>query len=187
MDVLRVFIGSPDGLNLRNILWHGFASSQEIPTKYSSMLVLLTVGLGQLLSNYLLQTQSDLVHRPYVLFTNLKELHVFPDLNHELLSLAEELVVKSSIVLRTMRPFWITALTLFRQHRYADCVMLLLPQLESGLRLLFTTVNKCPSRLITAESSSLFTTFDEMLTKQLNNEEVNKLPSVLGESAMVRP
>ncbi|XP_015270886.1 PREDICTED: endoplasmic reticulum membrane-associated RNA degradation protein [Gekko japonicus] len=172
MDVLRVFIGSPDGLNLRNILWHGFASPQEIPTKYSSMLVLLTVGLGQLLSNYLLQTQSDLVHRPYGLFTNLKELHVFPDLSHELLSLAEELVVKSSIVLRTMRPFWITALTLFRQHRYADCVMLLLPQLESGLRLLFTTVNKCPSRLITAESSSLYTTFDEeFLWDFLNHQE----------------
>nr|XP_056709004.1 endoplasmic reticulum membrane-associated RNA degradation protein [Euleptes europaea] len=184
MDVLRVFIGSPDGLNLRNILWHGFASPEEIPPKYFSMLLLLTVGLGQLLKNYLLQTQSDLVHRPYVSFTNLKELHVFPDLSHEQLSLAEELVVKSSIVLRTVLPFWITALTSFRQHRYAECVMLLLPQLESGLRLLFTTVNNCPSRLITAESSSLYTTFDEMLAKQLSNEEVNKLPLVLGDSAM---
>ncbi|XP_048342791.1 endoplasmic reticulum membrane-associated RNA degradation protein isoform X2 [Sphaerodactylus townsendi] len=184
MDVLRVFIGSPDGLNLRNILWHGFASPQEIPVKYSSMLLLLTVGLGQLLKNYLLQTQSDLIHRPYVSLTNLKEMHVFPDLSHELLSLAEELVVKSSIVLKTMRPFWITVLTLFRQHRYVDCVMLLLSQLESGLRLLFTTVNNCPSRLITAETSFLYTTFDEMLAKQLSNEEINKLPLVLGESAM---
>ncbi|XP_048342801.1 endoplasmic reticulum membrane-associated RNA degradation protein isoform X3 [Sphaerodactylus townsendi] len=100
MDVLRVFIGSPDGLNLRNILWHGFASPQEIPVKY------------------------------------------------------------------------------------VDCVMLLLSQLESGLRLLFTTVNNCPSRLITAETSFLYTTFDEMLAKQLSNEEINKLPLVLGESAM---
>ncbi|XP_077202938.1 endoplasmic reticulum membrane-associated RNA degradation protein isoform X2 [Paroedura picta] len=206
MDVLRVFIGSPDGLNLRNILWHGFASPQEIPTKYSSMLVLLTVGLGQLLNNYLLKTQSELVHRPYVSFRNLKELHVFPDLSHELLFLAEELIIRSSIVLRAMRPFWMTALSLFRQNRYADCVIVLLPQLESALRLLFTTVNKCPSRLITAEiwlllvspenekvvmslssvfqSSSLYTTFDEILAKQVSNEEVNKLPSVLGESAM---
>lgn len=49
--------------------------------RYSSMLVLLTVGLGQLLTNYLRQIQSDLVHRPYVSFTNLKELHVFPGMN----------------------------------------------------------------------------------------------------------
>lgn len=35
--------------------------------------------------------------------------------------------------------------------RYADSVILLLPQLEAGLRLLFTTTNKCPNRLLTAE------------------------------------
>nr|XP_042704246.1 endoplasmic reticulum membrane-associated RNA degradation protein isoform X10 [Chrysemys picta bellii] len=90
MNVLRVFIGSPYGLNLRNILWHGFASPQEIPAKY------------------------------------------------------------------------------------ADCVILLLPQLETGLRLLFATVNKCPNRLLTAE----------MLTKQLNDKEINQLPLILGEPSM---
>ncbi|KAM4679712.1 endoplasmic reticulum membrane-associated RNA degradation protein isoform 3-T9 [Amazona ochrocephala] len=100
MNVLRVFIGSPYGLNLRNVLWHGFASPKEIPAKY------------------------------------------------------------------------------------ADCVILLLPQLEVGLRLLFTTANKCQNRLLTAESSALYTTFDEMLAKHLDNEEVNQLPSVLEEPAM---
>uniref|UniRef100_A0A8D2LV18 Uncharacterized protein n=1 Tax=Varanus komodoensis TaxID=61221 RepID=A0A8D2LV18_VARKO len=75
----------------------------------------------------------------------------FVDLNHEVLSLAEELVIKSNIALRTMQPFWIAALTAFRQSRYADCVILLLPQLESGLRLLFTKCNNCPNRLMTAE------------------------------------
>ncbi|KAJ7342220.1 hypothetical protein JRQ81_009682 [Phrynocephalus forsythii] len=184
MDVLRVFIGSPDGLNLRNILWHGFASPQEIPVKYLSVLLFITAGLGQLLKHYLLQTQSTFIHRPCISFTNLEELHVFPDLDHKLLLLAEKLAVRSNIVLRTMVPFWISAVTSFKQCRYADCVILLLPQLETGLRLLFTRVNKCPSRLMTAESSSLYTTFDEMLVKQLNNEEVNELPSLLGESTM---
>ncbi|KAG8123620.1 hypothetical protein E2320_019299 [Naja naja] len=184
MDVLKVFIGPPDSLNLRNILWHGFVSAKEIPDKYFSMLLFLTAGLGQLLNNYCLQAHSALIHRPYVSFTQLKELHIFPDLNQGLLSLAEELVTKSNIVLKTMIPFWIAAITSFQQARYADCVILLLPQLEGGLRVLFTAVNKCPSRLMTAESSSLYTTFDEILAKQLNNEEMNQLPIVLGESAM---
>uniref|UniRef100_A0A670YQ47 DUF4209 domain-containing protein n=1 Tax=Pseudonaja textilis TaxID=8673 RepID=A0A670YQ47_PSETE len=174
MDVLKVFIGSPDSLNLRNILWHGFVSAKEIPVKYFSMLLFLTAGLGQLLNNYCLQAHSALIHRPYVSFIHLKELHIFPDLNQELLSLAEELVTKSNIVLKTMIPFWIAAITSFQQARYADCVILLLPQLEGGLRVLFTAVNKCPSRLMTAE----------ILAKQLNNEEMNQLPIVLGESAM---
>ncbi|XP_073194085.1 endoplasmic reticulum membrane-associated RNA degradation protein isoform X5 [Lepidochelys kempii] len=33
-------------------------------------------------------------------------------------------------------------------------------------------------------SSSLYTTFDEMLTKQLNDKEINQLPLILGESSM---
>ncbi|NXD29908.1 EMARD protein, partial [Spelaeornis formosus] len=184
MDVLRIFIGSPCGLNLRNVLWHGFVSPQEIPDKYCAMLLFLTAGLGQLLQTYLLQTKGVLVHRPYVFFINLEELDTFPDLNNEILSIAEELVKVSSFVLKMMLPFWIAALTAFKQSRYADCVILLLPQLEVGLRLLFTTTNKCPNRLLTAESSALYTTFDEMLAKYLDNEEINQLPVVLEEPAM---
>ncbi|NXC79627.1 EMARD protein, partial [Cercotrichas coryphoeus] len=183
MNVLRVFIGSPHGLNLRNVLWHGFASPQEIPAKYCAMLLFLTAGLGQLLQTYLLQAKGVLIHRPYVIFISLEELDAFP-LNDEVLSIAEELVKLSSFVLKTMLPFWITALTAFRQSRYADSVILLLPQLEVGLRLLFTTTNKCPNRLLTAESSAFYTTFDEMLAKHLDNEEVNQLPVVLEEPAM---
>ncbi|NXW81131.1 EMARD protein, partial [Hirundo rustica] len=183
MNVLRVFIGSPHGLNLRNVLWHGFASPQEIPAKYCAMLLFLTAGLGQLLKTYLLQTKGVLVHRPYVIFISLDELAAFP-LNNEILSIAEELVKLSSFVLKIMLPFWIAALTAFKQSRYADSVILLLPQLEVGLRLLFTTSNKCPNRLLTAESSALYTTFDEMLAKHLDNEEVNQLPVVLEEPAM---
>ncbi|KAM9259046.1 endoplasmic reticulum membrane-associated RNA degradation protein [Cariama cristata] len=184
MNILRVFIGSPYGLNLRNVLWHGFASPQEIPAKYCAMLLFLTAGLGQLLQTYLLQTKCVLVHRPYVIFISLEELNVFPDLDHETLSIAEELVKLSSFVLKTMVPFWMAALKAFKQSRYADCVILLLPQLEVGFRLLFTTTNNCPNRLLTAEPSALYTTFDEMLAKCLDNEEVNQLPAVLGEPAM---
>ncbi|NXY18231.1 EMARD protein, partial [Atrichornis clamosus] len=183
MNVLRVFIGSPYGLNLRNVLWHGFASPQEIPAKYCAMLLFLTAGLGQLLQTYLLQTKCILVHRPYVIFVSLEELDVFP-LNDETLFIAEELVKMSSFVLKTMLPFWMAALTAFKESRYADSVILLLPQLEVGLRLLFTTTNKCPNRLLTAESSALYTTFDEMLAKHLDNEDVNQLPVVLEEPAM---
>ncbi|NXJ29404.1 EMARD protein, partial [Dicrurus megarhynchus] len=184
MNVLRVFIGSPYGLNLRNVLWHGFASPQEIPAKYCAMLLFLTAGLGQLLQTYLLQAKCVLVHRPYVIFTSLEELDAFPVLNNEILSIAEELLKQSSFVLKIMLPFWIAALTAFKKSKYADSVILLLPQLEVGLRLLFTTTNKCPNRLLTAESSALYTTFDEMLAKHLDNEEVNQLPVVLEEPAM---
>ncbi|XP_077139390.1 endoplasmic reticulum membrane-associated RNA degradation protein isoform X4 [Ranitomeya variabilis] len=100
MDVLRIFLGSPQSLNLRNLLWHGFMSPHEISPKF------------------------------------------------------------------------------------ADCAIFLLPQLETGLRLAFCTVNECPNRMLTAQSTSLYTTFDEILAKHLIDGSHNHLPGVLGDPAM---
>jgi len=42
------------------------------------MMVLLTVGLGQLLKSYLQQAKLVLAHRPFIVLTNLEDLAVFP-------------------------------------------------------------------------------------------------------------
>lgn len=91
---------------------------------------------------------------------------------------------KSTFILGTMLPYWEVALIRFKSHRFADCAMLLLMQLETGLRHLFATINKCPQRLLTAESTALYTTFNEILAKHLNDGEINQLPLFLGEPAM---
>ncbi|XP_023567764.1 endoplasmic reticulum membrane-associated RNA degradation protein isoform X3 [Octodon degus] len=184
MDVLKVFIGSPRGLNLRNILWHGFASPQEIPPKYCSTLLLFTAGLGQLLESYCQQTKVSLAHRSFVTLTNLEELIVFPDITHTVLSVLEELMMKSAFILKIMLPYWEIALIKFKAHRFADCTMLLLTQLEAGLRRVFAAVNKCPDTLLTAESTTLYTTLDEILAKHLTDGKINQLPVLLGEPAM---
>ncbi|KAM5228746.1 endoplasmic reticulum membrane-associated RNA degradation protein [Ctenodactylus gundi] len=184
MDVLKVFIGSPRGLNLRNVLWHGFASPQEIPPKYCSMMLLLTTGLGQLLETYLQQTKVTLTHRSFITLTNLEDLIIFPDVAYEVLSVFEEVMMKSTFILKIMLPYWEVVLMKFRAHRFADCTMLLLTQLEVGLRRVFAAVNKCPARLLTAESTTLYTTFDEILAKHLNDGKINQLPLFLGEPTM---
>ncbi|XP_071997118.1 endoplasmic reticulum membrane-associated RNA degradation protein isoform X2 [Engystomops pustulosus] len=184
MNVLKIFLGSPKSLNLRNILWHGFVSPNEIPPKYCSMLLLFTAGLGQLLQSWLTKTKMSLVHRPYFVFSSLHEIKVCPDLNEKMLLLAESFMEKSKFVLPHMVPFWIESFNAFRQGRYADCATVLLPQLETGLRLAFTTVNDCPQRMLTAESTTLYTTFDEILAKNLNDGSPNRLPATLGESVM---
>ncbi|XP_003311641.2 endoplasmic reticulum membrane-associated RNA degradation protein isoform X5 [Pan troglodytes] len=184
MNVLKVFIGSPCGLNLRNILWHGFASPEEIPPKYCSMMILLTAGLGQLLKSYLQNTKLTLAHRSFISLTNLEDLIVFPDVTYEVLSVLEEVMMKSAFILKIMLPYWEVALVKFKSHRFADCAILLLTQLETGLRNVFATLNRCPKRLLTAESTALYTTFDEILAKHLNDGKINQLPLFLGEPAM---
>ncbi|XP_059555779.1 endoplasmic reticulum membrane-associated RNA degradation protein isoform X3 [Myotis daubentonii] len=162
MDVLTVFVGSPRGLNLRNVLWHGFASPQEVPPKYCSMLVLLTAGLGQLLEAHLQQTERTVARRPLLTLADSEDWTVFPAATDEVLWALEEVMKKSSLVLRIMLPYWEVALTKFKTHRFADCAMLLLMQLETGLRGLFAKVNGCPRRLLTAE---------EFLWDFLNHQE----------------
>ncbi|XP_023053912.2 endoplasmic reticulum membrane-associated RNA degradation protein isoform X3 [Piliocolobus tephrosceles] len=184
MNVLKVFIGSPCGLNLRNVLWHGFASPEEVPPKYCSMMMLLTAGLGQLLKNYLQKTKLTLAHRSFITPTNLEDLIVFPDVTYEVLSVLEEAMTKSAFILKIMLPYWEVALVKFKSHRFADCAILLLTQLETGLRNVFATLNRCPKRLLTAESTTLYTTFDEILAKHLNDGKINQLPLFLGEPAM---
>ncbi|XP_023110385.2 endoplasmic reticulum membrane-associated RNA degradation protein isoform X2 [Felis catus] len=174
MDVLKVFLGSPRGLNLRNILWHGFASPHEVPLKYCSMMTLLTAGLGQLLKSYLRQTKFALVHRPFRALPDLEDLAVFPDMTSEVLPVLEEVMKKSTFILKIMLPYWEEALIRFKAHRFADCAVLLLPQLETGLRRVFAVVNKCPRRLLTAE----------ILAKHLSDGKLNQLPLFLGEPAM---
>ncbi|XP_053769817.1 endoplasmic reticulum membrane-associated RNA degradation protein isoform X3 [Desmodus rotundus] len=184
MNVLTVFVGSPSGLNLRNVLWHGFASPQEVPAKYCSTMVLLTAGLGQLLKTYLQQTGRTVAPRPLLTLTESEDLLVFPGVTDETLSVLEEVMKKSTFVLKIMLPYWEVALMKFKSHRFADCAVLLLTQLEAGLRNVFAAVNKCPKRLLTAESTALYTTFDEILAKHLNDGEINQLPLFLGEPAM---
>ncbi|XP_046305250.1 endoplasmic reticulum membrane-associated RNA degradation protein isoform X2 [Marmota monax] len=184
MNVLKVFIGSPCGLNLRNVLWHGFASPQEIPPKYCSMMLLLTAGLGQLLKSYLQHTEVTLEHRSFVTLKNLEDLIVFPDVTSEVLWVLERVMMKSTFILKIMLPYWKFALTKFTSHRFADCTILLLSQLEAGLRRVFAAVNQCPDRLLTAESTTLYTTFDEILAKHMNDGRINQLPLFLGEPAM---
>ncbi|KAM5325681.1 endoplasmic reticulum membrane-associated RNA degradation protein isoform 2-T2 [Glossophaga mutica] len=184
MRVLTVFVGSLSGLNLRNVLWHGFASPPEVPAKYCSTMVLLTAGLGQLLKTYLQQTGRTVAPRPLLTLMESEDLLVFPDVTEETLSVLEEVMKKSPFILKIMVPYWEVAVMKFKSHRFADCAMLLLTQLEAGLRSVFAAVNKRPKRLLTAESTALYTTFDEILAEHLNDGGINQLPLLLGEPAM---
>ncbi|XP_069866426.1 endoplasmic reticulum membrane-associated RNA degradation protein isoform X2 [Dipodomys merriami] len=126
----------------------------QVSCRYCSMLLLLIAGLGQLLKDFLQQTEVTLAHRPFVTLTNLEDLIVFPGVTCEILSVLEEVMTKSTFILKIMLPYWEVALAKFRSHRFADCAILLLTQLEMGLRRVFAAVNQCPDRLLTAEDGS---------------------------------
>ena len=67
---------------------------------------------------------------------------------------------------------------------------MLIPEWECQARLLFTLVNTCPDRSVTAESDTLYTTFDEILAKirpdpeDFDKEVENLFPVTLGDQHM---
>ncbi|CAM9879580.1 unnamed protein product [Lampetra fluviatilis] len=184
MDVLRVLLGSPQSLNIRNVLWHGFAAPGEVGPMYGSALLLIAASLGFCLGEFLSRQRAlTLNHRPSFTLPELSEMLVFPDIGEEELCVMEKLIGSSTFVPEPMEPQWRAAVQAYRHHRFFDCVVLLLPQLEMGLRATFARVNSCPERLLTAESTVLYTTFDEILEDTFNGGN-NLLPEELGNPLM---
>ena len=66
-------------------------------------------------------------------------------------------------------------------YRYGKCLLLLLPQMEQVLRSIFCLANGCPERVLTAESTSFYTTLDEILAENIGDTESNKVRAVLGD------
>uniref|UniRef100_A0ABM0MAJ7 ER membrane-associated RNA degradation protein-like n=1 Tax=Saccoglossus kowalevskii TaxID=10224 RepID=A0ABM0MAJ7_SACKO len=177
---LHVMIGPPTSLNIRNILWHGFAAPKEIPKLYASFLLVLIASLSQVL-----QIKETITHRSYFQlhhFTDCED--VFPEIVQTDEKDIHNLITTSRFILPTMQQYWFTALQHYYSGKYGYCCVLLLPQLENGLRGVFCNFNNCPQRMLTAESSVLYTTFDEMLNPILPNGEENALVSQIGDSLM---
>ena len=65
--------------------------------------------------------------------------------------------------------------------RFDQCALVLLPQLEHAMRRVFAVANSCPQRVLTAENTTLFTTFDEILSPHLEDGSTNQLRSYIGD------
>ncbi|XP_063957802.1 endoplasmic reticulum membrane-associated RNA degradation protein-like isoform X2 [Lytechinus pictus] len=182
---LRVLIGPPTSLNLRNILWHGFASPGEIPSRYASFLLVVAADLGYKLHNQGINS-SSIPHRKQIEFQNyLPLLHdkfpvLFPD---HLNSLSKE-VQRIGLFCDNHISLWDEALNYYSIQRYNHCIMIICPLLEHLIRLIFAKANQCPERVLTAESTVLFTTFDEMICVELSDGAPNLLIPTISEPFM---
>ncbi|XP_032219577.2 endoplasmic reticulum membrane-associated RNA degradation protein-like [Nematostella vectensis] len=184
MQCLRMLIGPPGSLNLRNVLWHGFVVPTEIPRKYAITLLYLVVLMGRTLRESCAITLGS-APRPLILFPKESLLYeVFPSLSAKELTPIKCLVSGSAFVSSNMTSIWIKALEFFEHQRFELMVTLLLPQLEHALRQVFACVNNCTYRALTADSATLYTTFDEILAETLPDGTTNSLRSAAGDTYM---
>ncbi|XP_055879452.1 endoplasmic reticulum membrane-associated RNA degradation protein-like [Biomphalaria glabrata] len=183
--VLHVVMGPPVSMNLRNVAWHGFLSVNELPRRYIYFLLLLTVSIGKHLSERHFST--DVVeNRLHVSLSACDDIaqHLKVELSDVHLQQIEELIESSWIVTKGNKEMIKSGFTYYSLKNYSWSALCLLPQLECTLRRLFVVVNKCPERLLTAEATSLYTTFEEILDLYLPDGSLNALIQVCGESFM---
>lgn len=184
VEFLRVVIGPPISLNLRNVAWHGFLFPGSIPNQYAYFLLLLIPSLGLILS----QTYPSIPKRMPVNFqSNIdyleKALPVLEN-NSNWKANCEELFKHSKLILPPNKIAWLKCIHLYEQQKFGFFASLMLPEIEHALRRIFCTVNECSSRMLTAESSVLYTTLDEILSKYLSDGKENQLKDLLRPSTM---
>lgn len=150
VQLLRVLVGPPISLNLRNLLWHGFPTPTEIHPRYSYTLLCVMISIGSHLCERALTDRIPF--RKQFFSVNLP--CIFPDLSSSHIESVRRVFCESSFFVSSMKDLWTLALQLFSEKRYGECVVILLPQLEHSLRRIYVTVNKCPQRLVTAQVSS---------------------------------
>ena len=174
VHLLQTLIGPPVSLNLRNIVWHGFTRPGELNIQYAYVMLCVTISIGKLLEA---QHIHEIPHRDMVQIT-VPAVFSGTDLSQS--NDAMQLFAHSAFVAPSIIEFWHLSLELYASGQYGECVVVLLPQLELALRRVFVAVNGCSDRILTAENSVLYTTFDEMLDKSLPDGSENQLVSVIG-------
>ncbi|CAC5394380.1 unnamed protein product [Mytilus coruscus] len=178
VQVLRAVIGPPISLNIRNVIWHGFPTEQEISKRYICFLLLVLPSLDQYL-------QGDIPHRSPVIFRKDRlYTDILPDINDMTSEDMKILLQTSSFIPKYHLTLWNYCIDLYNTDKPGLTMVLLLPLLEHALRCQFSIVNNCPGRTITAEATTLFTTFDEILDQYVTENVENKLPSEIGEPVM---
>eukprot|EP01083_Nonionella_stella_P298204 1012446_1 len=183
--VLRGLIGPPTGLNLRNVVWHGFAFPGELHPGYASFMFVALVSVWELAAHRCIPVRP----RELRSLDRYQSLWEFTDesdgLSHFVGSDTESLIYEL-IPLVQASNFQVPGcdseiIAAFREGslgRLDRCLCLILPIFEHCLRLVFVSSNNLPSGMVCAQSEVLYTTFDSILATKVSVKQSSEQDGV---------
>ncbi|XP_017484267.1 PREDICTED: endoplasmic reticulum membrane-associated RNA degradation protein isoform X1 [Rhagoletis zephyria] len=166
ISLLKVLMGTPDSINLRNIVWHGFPRPQDIPEYYTSILVLLIHSLGYELK----MKKICLTERPKVVeFSKLcrkvsNQLPLYINWFDE--STYVQQIENHAWLNKGFKKFWYRLSQYYNTKMYWKLAILITPQIELLLRLLYAQVNDFD---VTAKLNEYYITMDSIFECDLPN------------------
>lgn len=182
--ILNAFIGSPRGMNLRNVIWHGFINPDEFDHHYNIFIIVLIYSI----SKFIFGNNNDfnIKRRPYFSFSKLKESSFNFGKGERCFDLSniinnrdqfDILIDQTSFIPDSRRDIFKNSLKYIHNDLYF--ISLLFPQLEHSLRRIYVHSNNLPYHYLCAESWQHYTTIDIILDQNINENEPNKIHSTL--------
>jgi Domain of unknown function (DUF4209) len=205
---LLVLMGPPIGLNLRNLLWHGFLHCRQVTDDIAALLLLVFDSLDNALrrrqdepsaSSSSSSSMLSMRRRRVSLAGCADELHRFvPPFEPLSSDEAAALCRRSHFVVSRRESAVLAAYalhngddeydgtTLDAEARALATLAVLLPTLEHCLRIRYVLANELPRAMMCAESDAYYTTLDMFLAPTLPDsaETPNRLADELGARMM---
>ncbi|XP_067637299.1 endoplasmic reticulum membrane-associated RNA degradation protein-like isoform X2 [Eurosta solidaginis] len=167
ISILKIIVGTPDSINLRNIVWHGFPKPQEIPDYYISILLLLMHTLGTDLKK---KKMTPLIERPKI-----KDFSPLCEKVYNQLKIPSNWfdeykygvkIKRHSWLINDFKIYWYQIFLHYKTLQYWKVVLLIIPQIELLLRLIYARVNKFD---VTAKLNEYYITMDSLFEYDVPN------------------
>lgn len=177
----HLLLGTPKGLNARNVVWHGFACEDEISPKFAAALIILTMSICLPM---MLGMPDRMPLAPSKELCDLSQIDTMSNvINYDF----ENVVLNLTALLQNCDAIHSgkvahlhLALRRHESSKHLSCLNVLLSEFEFLCRMIFCRVNDCSERMMTAETDVLYTTFDEILAQNLPDGTGNKFHQNLG-------
>ena len=130
---MKLLVGSPKTLNLRNLVWHGFVFPGEIHPMFVTVIILLITTIG----DHLQTSHIELRKRTLITDWRLGELTQLPRVSptdHIMLHDVEALLSASEIFFKRNIPPFLRIYSLMTSGHPGQACVLLLPMIETLMR-----------------------------------------------------
>ncbi|XP_062537143.1 endoplasmic reticulum membrane-associated RNA degradation protein-like [Armigeres subalbatus] len=134
--LLRLLLGTPNGINFRNLAWHGFLSETDVDPVYPNFLLVILTAVGQIFEKQNLTIECRSCTLQAQLMFDIMGLQKFN------VNLFKTCLNDNRHISETQFQDWMQTLEYYNRNQYYSCMSRALPQLEMYLRRVYSELHQ---------------------------------------------
>jgi hypothetical protein len=164
--LLRLFIAHPIGINIKNLMWHGFVSDAEHEPSYVAFAIVIALSLAKIYM--LISSVNCLSYRSFE-----AENKFLKTLDQ---SAAISIIKSSDFIHPSRLNIVLKSINFYFEKEYRYFIQLIFPEIENGLRCIYATINNLDA--CATQRDEKMVTLVNILAQDSN------IITILGESIM---